>query len=859
MTENLKQALLSLAQCLSLPNHPGGSIPIPVDTADIDAWRNAVANNSDSPLWQDDAHNLRIMLHIARNHPQFVEHGMWGMETTSDNDITDPSLAITRALLDYCKKPAWLRIRLVILAYIQENKIVLDAFTAQFGLEQGELLKLRDAALLRYMAKTHPELSEDAMFNDPTDRSLASVRSSLDDVLDAEKREILTGSADVREILEQANIDIDACVAADVALDYAASRITLDDPKTAALADLAADLLLSGSPITDFFPDTDNEKLIRALLKGETQLLAQIADGRNLIKIMLKALAQSNTPKAAPPAWLETVTKDYWTPFTNQLLNRTGPAWLLDAMCLIAAVRNVDKETPNLPDFLLPFENALQLLAPAPGQDELAGKTRLQMLCEALLDLDVQQFRANILETQQIPLAISMLCNPPVTDPATMQLLGLEKNIDIILLEQCLTSQEPSPGNAKLQLVYDLINHALRQRKTTNDALLNLLESAPEIPFTKAQLIENLMHGNSAAFEQIPTADLIRFLQQYRYQLESENINFAPLNGIDATIATLRETHYHELLAQLPTDVARNDHSAIQVIWRRINSEVSDNDLTKAYDVDRAYLDQLQSDFYQGVLPALAGEVPVKVPPPINIQSVEGERVRSTLLKIFTRLNLRLALLVILIGGYLAFHYYILSQPTATADAAPPTETPQLSTDEFFAELPTMRQIESQGHTILIAPLAVTNAEFQDIMYAPASLDAVTGATGSHAVKFVTYEEAREYCQRWTDYAHARCPQAFIDNPGYVFRLPFAREAALLPCQPLQEPAVDAEWISVDNPDSACVDSNGQSPINAQQWQWIESRPVRMFQGNSDCRPLAEDRTTFRMVFAPANMDTNNE
>jgi hypothetical protein len=880
--------LASLAGCVVRLNVTPEKTPVPLSEEDVGFWRAATA---DQDAWVEPR-SLRRLLRLLRDPAtkEWLYNEVWTKDPTTDLLALDRSL--TDAALEVAVRPAWLWLRLRIFrADQQDSRQQALTVLAKLRPDFEKLVALRDAVLVAHCIvergqSAHPAAS---VADDDADLAFREAFGLLEETLGDERCDLLRHDAAVRQALGQIGVDATACLALDVVTEYAARRLEKGDPQTATLARLIADVLATGRPLEGMFPGVDWEDLKKKIAEGDTTDLAELANGRRLVHVMLRALCGRAAPEGVPQGWLEMVQTTYWTPFRTEAL-RGGWLWIVDALSLQAAVRTVVEPEKDPSTFLAAWYEPLLGLQTAADD---SGKTRLEQLVLALELLDAEAFHAAVAgeEPQARAIAVDLLLHPPASEEEgqTAQVLGLEgKTLFRRLYESCenqwtgvtferqsadtlfklfaigLQQKEADDGQF-LETVCRGLIQIQRSREgpqeerpgRENQDHANQEGQRPDEPEPLAALVEKLVTAfvavDPSTFYTVTAGDMLLLHMNNREWLKNEVAG----QGIyvDGWLSGWRDVllreQYEDLAAKVPLAPEQQRHSGLRIAWQLVSGEASEAIILKAYQINRPQLDSLRSAFYAGEVDWLARVFTPCGPRPI--EEDEGRRVTKTervvrwLHKATRALNVWLALLALLVLGYLGLHLYVLSWPLEgdTAKVAPVELTDD--TDVVIKGL-TRYPASSQVKPVYVASSAVTYADYTRLMPLPAgAASRQVGASTQQEVSFATYEEAREYCARWTDYLRAKHPVAFSESGklcGYVCRLPRPEEASQVPLQLRGGAGPEAEWVHPSGPAQAAALAKGVlAPKPVQSLKTPEKDSVE--------REPGKEQVTFRTVLAP--------
>jgi len=825
MEQCLERALGEMVSLAAKLNIIPGSTPLPVNDNDVRRWR-AAAAGSDAWLVEDRGRSVGSLLRLMRNHRETLQELAW--EAQFETDLEGLDRMLTEAAIGSCRVPDWLWLRLKMLRFAQDEAGPgeISALFRCFELDVDSLVLVRDAAIVA--RATTPDGDPQAAADlSNGDEAFARAAGSMAETLNAPQRQRFVRDEPVRDALDRLGVDPDACLAVDAAAAYAAGCRASGNPRAASVVDLISHLLVAGGSAIDAFEETDWDALKEELAAGGTRLLARAADGSKLTRVMLSALYAPGGPRGVPAHWAEQVAEEYWAPFRQSVL-RPGVTWAVDALCLVAGVHAAVGPDGRAHPLAEAHAGSLALNEPTDPADEA---TRLERLTEAVMALRPAAFCQVVPHERAEQITVDLLAQPPRTDSWVRSVLALEgKSFYERVFDQVAAVGGPGESaSAKVRFLHELVYLALQCQRDDSGQFLTAIAACGAIGLDKAALVRCVVFRDWEPFAAVPTGGVLKLLTDRDHWLTRRV-------DVQTWIEPLRNQQYQELCQVVGAEAAADPHSGLNIAWKLLTGGSDEAELLKNYEIQRTELEQLLADFYAGRSESLSRRVLVHVP---ESTPVEPERTRP-----FAAVHVYLALLAALVVGYALLHVYVASAPVIEQSVLPPTKTSFQSLEATLKDLSAVASgLQEHDRPIYVAVRPVTYEEYEALMTVPAGVAGQQVGVGRQKpVHFANYEEAREYCQRLTDYLKASAPGLFSDDlEGYECRLPRQAEAEQVDMWLAPGSGMDGEWVYV--PDT---DPTPQAILSAKPVRRIGSGKT-----GTELRRRADERTTFRVVLSP--------
>lgn len=831
MNASLGQALVDLGRFVGQLSISPEEAETEARAEDFEAWQ-AAGSGEEGRLLLGDGHALWSLLELLRLRKEILSGLAW-QEGRSD-DPQDFDRRLTDAVLEANPGSAWLRIRLAVLraSQLDEDDVDVIAAMEKLRLDPEELGVLRDAAVLSEVLFHGGALPDPLPFLPEGNRELQEAGRGLHSPMDDPLRRMFSESTELSEMVGRMGIDARGCLAADTAEMFAIERQDSGDALGAEMARLAARVVAADGGSEMFLPEVDWDQLKKQLAGGDCRLLAQLAGGAELVRMIAKGLcsAESLSPWAA--AWAEEAEQRYWAPFREVAL-RPGLAWLGDALSLAVAANTIARPDEPLPELLTRYERHLNLDQPI----EEFGKTRLEILCDAVLSLDAQTF-SNWVNVECGPLAVEYLLDAPTSERTANRVLGLgEKTIYARLRRICYDRcvEADAEGNFKIRILTALTSLALLDHAESG-RLLKVLERTELIGLTRQQVVEAFVYCDVSVYESVGTGRLLKFLSH------NETMFTERIRHFDAWTGSLMDVHCGDLRRAAGAEAAGDPDSALNLAIELLRGQTTDADLLKNYELERPDLHRLREDFYEGRAAALTERVRFRVSEMQVVKRNVGERVRYRMLQTFTSRRVYLGLIAVLILAYLGFHFYIVSQPVGGTGPGKVVVPKVVDVPTFVGDLGLVAAFpEGASESVYVSQGPVSYKQYCETMNPLAgSAESQVGRGRDRPVSFISYGEAVAYCRRLGDYLRASNPLVFAQElAGYEVRLPRRAEAERVRLG--GQSGFDAEWVAEEN----------TGPQLTAGGSLLALKPILSYGGTETTRGKPQMKTTFRIVLAP--------
>jgi len=528
LNEPLRTTLAEVAQALSAAyrqyaDQSQRPLPYQVTAHVLDTWGRASPENDDWLSGSEGAAALKELLEFVRPRDR---KGEWARMLLSYSDanlnLDRRNHELTVGSLALPILTPWQRLCLTLLREFQKPEFedpqdedlneTLREVVGELGTSEEALCAFRDERIIRAI-----QADIRGWVGTGTDQGKDDVFSGT---VPERFRERLLNDEEAREALAHIGVNVETCLAADVAETYAVEREGKGDQHGAEIARLVASLISSSEVEPQWLLPSDWPALREELARQNTEMLARLIEDTHLVRVYVTLLYEAPSAEALD-AWRTRIERNYWDPFRRAVLEPNPPMaphedvpnpetrWLVNGFHLIAAVCTLAQPDTPLPEVPGRYDRLF-----ANEDDILDGRNPMDALQEAVLALDAEAFRLAARSNAYLwnDVAADFLCDPPPENPLAPRIVGLPETTTLHetyrrrcrdRLDDLLRTDASVKAHALVHLTDELLSPG---------GITPRLRGFDFLSLNRDGLIQTYAQTNLAVLEHVPTGSMLRFM-----------------------------------------------------------------------------------------------------------------------------------------------------------------------------------------------------------------------------------------------------------------------------------------------------------------------------------------------------------